>query len=122
MSDAEVLQDRDVLLVEDETLVSFVLEDMLMEFGARAVWHAANVEAALTLLKTQRPAVAVLDLNLGDKNAYPVAERLAQDGIPFVFVSGYGRDGLEPQWASRPVLQKPVSLTTLAKALAGCLV
>jgi len=120
MNAGQPLKGLNVLLVEDETLVSFVLEDMLQELGA-AVWHAANVAAALELLKTQRPAIAILDLNLGGEQAYPVAEQLARDAIPFVFVSGYGREGLQPRWATRPTLSKPVLLPDLEKAIAGCL-
>ena len=121
MSDTQPLKGRNVLLVEDETVVSFVLEDMLRDLGAGDVWHAADVATALALLKTQRPDIAILDLNLGDGPAYPVAQQLAQDAIPFVFVTGYGRDGLEPAWADRPVLQKPVLLAALAKTVGACL-
>jgi CheY-like chemotaxis protein len=96
-----------VLIVEDESIISFLIEDMLAELGAAGVRHAAGVAEALRLIEAQRPDAAVLDLNLGGEPIHAVAERLAALNVPFVFATGYGRQGIPPQWAGRPVLQKP---------------
>src|SRR4051794_21073625 len=82
-----------VLVVEDESIISFLIEDLATELGAAAVWHAATVAGALALLDRQRPDAAVLDVNLGGESGLPVAERLEAMGVPFVFATGYGRQG-----------------------------
>jgi CheY-like chemotaxis protein len=110
-----------VLLVEDETLISFLIEDMLRQLGCSDVWHVSAVGQALSILRQRRPDVAVLDVNLGGEPVYPVVERLAAAEIPFVFATGYGRTGLPQQWNGRPVVQKPFALEALAAALGSAL-
>jgi CheY-like chemotaxis protein len=110
-----------VLLVEDETIIAFMIEDMLTELGCGEVRHAAGIAEALALIAAQPPDAAVLDANLGGEPIHPVAERLAALGVPFVFATGYGRQGVPPQWAGRPVLQKPFPAEALAAAMAEVL-
>ena len=105
-----------VLVVEDETVVSFLVEDMLLDIGCREVVHAADIGNALRLIDSGID-FAVLDVNLGRENVYPVAERLTARGIPFLFATGYGRSGLEPAWRDRPVIQKPFRRELLAEAM-----
>ena len=107
-----------VLVVEDESIISFLIEDLATELGAAEVWHAASVAAALALLAARRPDAAVLDVNLGGE---PVAERLERLAVPFVFATGYGRQGVPPQWTGRPVLQKPFPVDALGEALGAVL-
>ena len=63
-----------VMVVEDETIVSFLVEDMLTELGCAQVLHASGVSEALTLLQQRQPDAAVLDVNLAGEFAYPIAE------------------------------------------------
>jgi DNA-binding response OmpR family regulator len=110
-----------VLVVEDEALVSFLLEDMLRELGCADVWHAVGVREAMALLASRRPDVVLLDVNLGGELAYPLASRLDEAEVPFAFVTGYGRSGLREEWAARPVLQKPFAASALAAIIAAAL-
>jgi DNA-binding NtrC family response regulator len=105
----------DVLLVEDESMVSFLLEDMLQELGAGTVRHASRLETGLALAAERKPGLAVLDVNIAGKAVFPLAQKLARDGVPFLFITGYGRDGLAAEWASCEVLQKPLTLDQLEK-------
>jgi CheY-like chemotaxis protein len=111
------LEGLTILVVEDETIVSFLLEDMLSELGCASVLQAGRLKDALAVLAERRPDAVVLDVNLAGEYAYPVAEHLAKAQIPFVFTTGYGRDGIPDHWASRPVIQKPFGLEALATAL-----
>ena len=111
-----------VLIVEDEAIISFLIEDMLRELGCRVVRNVACIEEALSALDEDRPDVAVLDVNLDGIEVYPVAERLRDRGIPFVFTTGYGVEGLAPAWADRPVVQKPFRSESLARALEAVIV
>jgi CheY-like chemotaxis protein len=85
------------------------------------VRHASDLAQALAQLAAHRPDAVVLDVNIAGEAVYPLAERLAAEGTPFIFATGYGRHGIPPQWASRPVIQKPFDLHTLAVALATAL-
>jgi CheY-like chemotaxis protein len=111
------LKGLSVLVVEDETMVSFLIEDMLTELGCSTVLQAGRVSEALALLDKRRPDAAVLDVNLAGEPAYPVAARLAELRVPFMFTTGYGPSGISSEWASRPVVQKPFSLDAFAAAL-----
>ena len=59
----------------------------------------------------------MLDVNLNGTKSYPVAERLAACGIPFVFSTGYSDHALGDAYADRPVLKKPFRYPELASAL-----
>lgn len=110
----------EVLLVEHESVAAFVAEDMLFDLGAATVWHAADQDAALALLRDRRPGVAVIDVSLAREPTDAVAERLKAAKIPIVFVAGYGRDGS----GCRPdavTVQKPLRPATLAAALRAAL-
>lgn len=115
------LNGRDILVVEDEELIASVIEEMLLDLGSGQVWVAATTKAALAILDQHRPHVVVLDVNLGGDSGFHLAQTLADAKIPFVFATGYGRHGLPEQWATRPIIQKPFKLDTLAAVL-GALV
>lgn len=110
-----------ILVVEDETMLFFLAEDMLTELGCAVVLHASRVKDALALLTRERPDVAMLDVNLAGEQAYPIAEQLASVNVPFVFATGYGSEGIPAHWASRPVVQKPFTLDMLARAITAAL-
>lgn len=115
------LQGLDVLIVEDETMVAFLIEDMLHDLGCARPRHVSSVQEALDALAADRPDVAVLDVNLGGEKVYPVAERLEAAGVPFLFATGYGTSGMPVHWTQWPVIQKPFRLQTLATALRSAL-
>ncbi len=110
-----------VLVVEDEALIALLLEDMLEELGCHLVGIAASVGEGLALAASAVADVAVLDVNVGGTDVYPVAERLAARGIPFVFSTGYGAEGLPERWRGRPVVGKPFMLDDLRRALRAAL-
>ena len=110
-----------VVVVEDEMMVSLLLEDMLGALGCQDVIHAASVGTALDEIEKAMPDVAVLDVNLGNEMVYPVAEKLNVAGVPFVFTTGYGRGAIKLEWAARPCVQKPFNIGAFASALRAAL-
>ena len=63
---------------------------------------------------------AMLDINLGDRTSYPIADRLAEMGVPFLFATGYGDQAQLPEaHADRTVVQKPYTLENVARAMDG---
>jgi CheY-like chemotaxis protein len=110
-----------ILVVEDETMLFFLAEDMLIELGCSTVMHACRVKDALAILANEAPDVAMLDVNLAGEQAYPIAEKLTAQKVPFVFATGYGSEGIPPDWAGRPVIQKPFTLDMLGRAITTAL-
>jgi len=110
-----------VLIIEDETLIALLLEDMLTDLGCTILGSASTVEAAIDMLERTPPGLAVLDINLGGEKSYAVAEALAKRGVPFVFSTGYADGRLEAPWQDRPVLQKPFGQEQLAEAVQAAL-
>jgi DNA-binding response OmpR family regulator len=108
---AAKLSGRRVLVVEDEPLVSMLIEDELRDAGATVLGPALSVADALRLVETAAAnggiSVAVLDINLGGRHVAPVAERLAALRVPFLFATGYG-DGCDTGGhGAAPTLHKP---------------
>lgn len=99
-----------LLLVEDETLVALMVEDMLAEMGCVVVEVAGTLERGLALATAELGVDgAILDVNLGGQKVYPVAETLTSRGIPFIFATGYGIAGIASEYAHVPALAKPYS-------------
>jgi CheY-like chemotaxis protein len=117
----EVLTGRRVLVVEDEMLIFLMIEGMLEDLGFAAVTAAATIDQALGLIDTQAFDVAMLDLNLQGQKSYPIADRLAARGVPFLFSTGYGDHGLQEGYGDRPVLNKPFQQQELAVMLRSLL-
>jgi CheY-like chemotaxis protein len=96
-----------VLLVEDEVLITLLLQDMLLDLECEIADAPANLDDALSAARTGAFDLALIDLNLRGKWTYPVADILKARQIPFIFVTGYGSAALEPTYAGTPVLEKP---------------
>lgn len=111
----------DILVVEDETIISFLIEDMLAELGCSNVRYASGVREALALIDERLPDTAMLDANLSGESVYPVARRLDEAGVPFIFATGYGPAGLPAGWPVRPLVQKPFQPEAIAAALLSVL-
>jgi len=113
---APVLTDPDdkrVLLVEDEPLVSMMLADMLSAFGHKVDGPYSRFSDAVTAAKSNNLQAGILDVNLGGEKTYAVANILTDRKIPFAFVTGYGPDTIVSAFAHAPVLQKPIEAAKL---------
>lgn len=108
---------RCVLIVEDEMCLAMTLEDILLEAGYR-VLKAARLGTALAFASSpERIDAAILDINLGGTPVFPAADVLRRRGVPLLFTSGYGQDGLPPEYRDMPMLQKPYGVEKLQQAL-----
>lgn len=108
-----------VLVVEDEPLIAMMLEDFLDALDHRHAGTADCVAAALPMIAQGEIDAVILDVNLraGEKS-FPIADALADKGIPFVFATGGGGDDIVPEHRERPRLGKPYTLDGVEKALA----
>jgi CheY-like chemotaxis protein len=111
----------DVLVVEDEYLIRMLLEDMLAELGYGVAAAVGSIAEASQLAADGQFHAAILDVNLDGQEVFPVADILAKRALPFVFVTGYGEQGLPERYRGRPTLQKPFQTEQLKAALAALL-
>ena len=95
------------LIVEDEALIAFEVEETLLESGYDVVSIAATRDNALACLAGETPDGAILDANLDGQSAQPVAERLAQLGVPYMIMSGYSLEQIGPWAEGVTLLSKP---------------
>lgn len=106
-----------VLLVEDNLLIALETEEALQMLGAEDVHIASTVSGALSFLRETKPDFAVLDYNLGREQSVHVAERLAGEGVPFVFATGYGDSTtIDKRFRGRPIIAKPYTARSLLEA------
>jgi CheY-like chemotaxis protein len=106
-----------VLVVEDEMMVSMLIEDMLAELGCEVVGPASRLDEAMELARAVDIDCAVLDVNLGGQPIFPLADLLRERGRPYAFATGYGDAGLRDVDRGSPVLQKPFREGDLARIL-----
>ena len=109
---------RRILIVEDEALVSILIEDALTDLGIEVAGVAGTLEEALAHAEEGNFDCAILDVHIRGKEVFPVAEALAARGVPFLFATGYGESGVPEKFRERPVLQKPFMARELERALA----
>jgi PAS domain S-box-containing protein len=105
--------EKRVLLVEDEPLVSMMLADMLSAFGHKVDGPYNRFTDAILAAKSNNLRAGILDVNLGGEKTYAVADILATRKIPFAFVTGYGPDTIVSEFSHAPVLQKPIEAAKL---------
>jgi CheY-like chemotaxis protein len=117
MTDAGNLGGLRVLVVEDEMMVSMLIEDMLTDLGCTVVGPASRLDEAIDLAGDAAIDCAVLDVNLGGQPIFPLADLLRERGLPFAFATGYGDAGLRDIDHGAPVLQKPFREGDLARVL-----
>ncbi len=107
-----------ILLVEDEPLIAMMLEDFVDLLGKQVAGSADCVSAALQLVETADIDAAILDVNLrGGEKSWPIADALAERGVPFLIATGGSDDTVDPAHKHRPVLQKPFTMDGVSKAL-----
>jgi two-component sensor histidine kinase/DNA-binding response OmpR family regulator len=115
---ATTLLGRRILLVEDEAMVGMFMYDLLEDMGLEPTRPFTRLADAMAEAARQDFDGAILDINLNGELVYPLADVLAARDIPVIFVTGYASESLEPRFAGKPVLQKPVVAESLEPYLA----
>jgi DNA-binding NtrC family response regulator len=111
------LAGRRILLVEDEVMVAMLLETILEDEKCTTVGPFGDVSSALAAARRETVDAAVLDINLAGEMVFPVAEALAERGVPFLLLSGYGATALPQDRRHWPVCDKPFKSDELVSVL-----
>jgi ActR/RegA family two-component response regulator len=110
-----------VLVVEDEYFLADDLAKALRSRGAQVVGPIAELAEALSQVRQDGFDFAVIDVNLRDEKAFPIADELARQGIPFAFATGYGSDVIPEQYQNIRRWEKPYDLQEIAgEAISIC--
>ena len=112
-----MLTEKKILIVEDEAMIAFDLEDVVMSRGARAA-VCLDLETALKKVEADDFDVAILDYNLGGRTVLPVADTLQRKGIPFVFNTAMAEfEDLSARYNGALVCRKPANEAELVDLL-----
>ena len=112
------LSGRRVLVVEDQFFLADDLAQAVAQLGAEVIGPVPTREEALDLLSTgERIDLAVLDINLQGESVFPVADTLLEQGVPFLFATGYDQTAIPLQYQQVPRWEKPFAPEALAQAL-----
>ena len=95
-----------VLILEDEYFPANDLEKALISHGASIIGPFGDFDAAYRQAARDHFDVAVIDINLHDKTAYPIADELMRQRIPFVFYTGYDSNVIPERFAGVKLWQK----------------
>jgi CheY-like chemotaxis protein len=108
-------------VIEDEPLVALDITGILTDAGAGLVTAVGSAREALEIIESKGWDAVLLDGNLHGQPVDEIAAALRRRQIPFVFITGYGRDGLPKGFRSAAVLAKPFRPQQLIEAAAGLL-
>lgn len=112
-------QALEVLVIEDETILSMELEDILEELGCHVLGVASHPRRAIEVIENLHLDLdcVFLDADLAGQSARCVADCLSEHGIPYVLVSGFGPRDLRRMGFYGAALRKPYDPRQIAGAL-----
>jgi DNA-binding response OmpR family regulator len=110
-----------ILIVEDEPMLAFAIEDTLIDNGFKIAGVAGELAQALAIIESGGCDAAILDANLSGESAAPAASALASRGLPFLILSGYSSEQQPNAFASALRIQKPCRPERLIQALRSIL-
>ena len=105
----------DILLLEDNPLLAECLSEEILSFGDDVIGPFADVQEALRHVGSAHGAI--LDVMVSDGPSYPVADALAENNRPFLFLTGYDRRDLPMRFDRGGIYSKPSSAQPLLREL-----
>lgn len=114
-----------VLIVEDNPLLAYDLEDMIHEAGMAAVGPAFDLQSGLQLSREEAIDGALLDIDLGSDKVWSLARELQGNTVPLVFISATcSQNELPDEFTHQLCLSKPADreqvVTLLGRMASDC--
>jgi len=112
-----------ILVIEDEAIIAWLIEETLLEAGFRTVAISATGDQAVAMAARRAPGIIVSDVNLGPGIDGVEAIRAIRAGraIPAIFVTGFANDTmtarLEREMPGAKLLRKPVDGVELVRCV-----
>ena len=111
-----------VLVVEDEFIIALDLSETVRDLGFRVEGPFADKENAFIAIDQQMPDCAILDVKTADGEVYPLADALADAGVPIIFHSGrIAPDGIAERYPQARACAKPCPPDRLITLISGAL-
>lgn len=110
------LAGKRILVIEDEYFIAFDLKRALLHADAIVVGPAGDPDKGITLAAEGIDA-AVLDINLEGASSYPIADRLAEQAVPYVFLTGYDGWAIPAAYRHAPRVAKPFAVPAVIAAV-----
>jgi DNA-binding NtrC family response regulator len=110
------LAGKRILVVEDEFLIALDIESVLESAGTSDIISVSRNRDAIGALQGEPFDLAILDYKLDGELSVPVAERLTEMGVPFIFLTGAMAPSSSPRFAV-PFVNKPFDSATLIIAI-----
>jgi DNA-binding response OmpR family regulator len=105
-----------IFVIDDEPLITAMMEDWLSELDHVVVGPAHNLASAFEMAGNEIDA-AIVDVSLGKDNSYPLVDALMARGVPFALVTGHGEEGIDPRYRSQPALRKPFDFAAFRRTI-----
>ena len=96
-----------ILVAEDEYLVASDLSRALRKAGAEVIGPVPTLERAREAMAQSGAMGAILDVDLRGNTVFPLADALVEDGVPFIFMTGYASQALPERFRDVPCCHKP---------------
>jgi CheY-like chemotaxis protein len=106
-TDRRTFEGQKILIVEDEPLLAMELDTNLAALGCKTLRSTATLNSAREAIGHSECDAALVDVNLAGLPADELAVMLTKKGIPFAFVTGYGREALPAGFKDALALSKP---------------
>ena len=110
---------RRILVAEDEYLVARDIARIVTAMGGQVLGPVGRLTQALEL--SRGGAVlhgAILDVQLGDEQIYPLADELVARGVPVIFATGYDGGVIPDHLRATPRVEKPFTQRSLERMVA----
>ena len=114
---------RRCLLVDDNALYLGEARDLLERQGMRVIGVASNIGEALAIAATDRPDVALVDVDLGVESGLDVARALAScdEPVSVILISAYAEKDLRDLLDDSPAVGFLPKSVLSRKAIEGLL-
>jgi len=102
-----------ILIIEDDFYQAEDSRDYLSDAGAIIVECRGTIPDLDDLLADRRVDIALLDINLGHTQTFPLARALREKNIRCAFITGYDPQTLPRDLADVPVVTKPAEASAV---------
>lgn len=109
-----------LLLVDDEENAREAIKHMVKHFtqGFELVAACSNLPAAIKAITECNPDIVLLDIEIGENNAFTIFEHFPKPAFKIIFISAYQNYAIQAfRFSAVDYLLKPIDPTLLSEAL-----
>ena len=113
------LAGKRILVVEDEYFIASDITRALQKADAIVLGPVGDLDKGMSLVASEGPDAAVLDVNLEGSNSFSLAELLEKRSVPYMFLTGYDGWSLPHAYRAVPRVAKPFAMQAVLKCVAS---